>query len=999
VRPEPSALPWVVDRPGLTALLEQRWTHRVVTLVAGAGFGKSTVLGMVIRPPGSREERTDHYVALDPSCGSRTELVRRLATAAGVTLDVDDPGALVDALDDRAGHHCLLLDDVHDIGDQGSVVEALTALVEALSPRVHVVLASRRPIPIPLARARAAGHVLDLTEADLAYSEAELDAVAALTGTAAAQLEGTGGWPALVSLTVRTGHQGALDFLAEEVLTELDAKTFDALAVAALAGTAEPEVLSHVAGFDGDPYEIASTVPLVSIDAAGAITPHALWAPAMTRQLAPDVRQRLLLELTDERRSQGDHRRALQMALQLADATTVAEVVRDLCATGHLDVDLEEIARWVRAAPRALSEHPEGRLLDAIARRATDPTGDETRARLEESVAELRAAGIVGCEVVALSELGLVLRWRGEADDLMPHVARLLELDAAGHRAASALAAFARGAIADQLGDSELTLASIEGLRRGDLPDAWMALVEFQRCHQLLLLGRPRDALDAARRSKDLGPPGYVGGWCAERSATWHLGVTRPLLDLLPMADEIDRPTAIDEIWVGAWFGAMQASAGRTDDAARNIAVATKALRSTTPPELVGFVEWARAALAVAHHEPERARALVAGFLAVYPVTAPLGRRFAARAPALVDLLLGDELGLDLAEVLDGPWQRQVLSVGRQLRALRAGAAPEPWPEPGLVLCALALPWAVELAVRGHLAGHDQARALAHHLLEVAGDTVTEEVEHHLDPDLRAAAQVLFAHEVRPGAPVVCLLGPVSVTGDPDLEGLEELRRRRVRELLAVVALEGPVSREALADALWPDLPPERAAANLRVNLTYLGRIRNAAGTRLVQDSPRGLILAEGVDIDVARVEHLAREASTARRAGYASTAVRLYHQAADLFRGKPLADTRNGTWFEHEAHRLEAGAVRAASTGAHLALEVGDPDLAVHLAETAVGMDRYDEPAWRVLLRARQRLGDHAGAAAAAGRLSAVLDELGTEPDDELRAALAAGRPATPTG
>ena len=48
------------------------------------------------------------------------------------------------------------------------------------------------------------------------------------------------------------------------------------------------------------------------------------------------------------------------------------------------------------------------------------------------------------------------------------------------------------------------------------------------------------------------------------------------------------------------------------------------------------------------------------------------------------------------------------------------------------------------------------------------------------------------------------------------------MRRRRVRELLTVLAVHGELDRVRVMGLLWPELGPEAAARNLRVTLTYL---------------------------------------------------------------------------------------------------------------------------------------------------------------------------------
>src|SRR5690606_2163609 len=136
------------------------------------------------------------------------------------------------------------------------------------------------------------------------------------------------------SLTVRQGYTGALDFLAEEIIEDLDAATCDALMAASLAGGADPEMLRQVTGFDGDLRQVASGVPLVTIDRNLVLTPHALWSEALHAQMEPGERERVLARLVDAHLERGRHGDALQLALNLSDGDSVAAVVRELCAPG-----------------------------------------------------------------------------------------------------------------------------------------------------------------------------------------------------------------------------------------------------------------------------------------------------------------------------------------------------------------------------------------------------------------------------------------------------------------------------------------------------------------------------------------------------------------------------------------------------------------------------------------------------------------------------------------
>lgn len=820
---EPDDLPWLIDRPRVTALLAQRWQRRVTTVVAGAGFGKSTAIALAIRESAADPERTDHLIRLDASRGSAARFTQLLAETLGAENE-GDPERIVAQLADRPGEHCLIFDDVHELPEGSAGRRALAAVLDHLPVNTGLVLLSRTEPPVPLARLRAAGQVIDITEAELGYDPDELRAVADATGSAVDELAAAGAWPALVSLIASRGHRGAWEFLAEEVLAELDQPTRDALAVAAFADGADAALLHQVAGVEAAPRSIATAVPLTTVDDAGRLVPHALWSQVLGAVAAPE----LLRELVDQLLVREEPFAALRVAVRLGDPKVLATVVRALCAAEFVGFDTASLSPLLAAAPPGFSELPEGRLLAAILAAHRDPMDEATRLALTASAREFRKLRLVDCEVVALSELAMVLRWQARSKRLLLIIRRLFVLAAGGHATAARLASFARAVIADREGDSEKSLAAVAELRRGHLQDGWIALVDFVRCHQLLNLGRIREAYDAAARSRELGLPGFHGGWCSAFSAEWHLGVTRARVDQLPFADEVPDASPIDQIWIGAWFGAMQAYAGRHEAAARNIAAAERALHARLDTQLVGFVVWARAAMAVAEHDEPRAREALRDYLRRHRAGSPLGRRLLVRAPAMAELLLGHELPTGWAQSLSGPWQQAMLEVAIAFRALRAGEPVGAIPEPGLVLCALPLPWAVEFAARAEQAGHPQAGALAELILEVSGPAARTEAERHLAPELQEVASRLFAGSGR---------SPASTA----IESLTAAERRVLEEVTRgltnqQIGAQLGISARTVANHLYSAYGKLGAASRTEAALLVRDAARAVGATQVQQD-------------------------------------------------------------------------------------------------------------------------------------------------------------------
>jgi LuxR family maltose regulon positive regulatory protein len=246
----------LVARPRLLDLLDATLApgHRLTVVSAPAGFGKTTLLAdwrasLVERPA----PPTVGWVSLDAGDNDLTRLMTHLLAA----LDVDPAlldavsaastgavlPALVNELTRGGGARVVVLDDYHVIGST-PVHEAVTFLLDHLPEHVRLLVATRSDPPLPLARLRSRGQLVEVRAADLRFSQPEardfLTRVMGLdltTADAAALDERTEGWAAglqLAALSLRglddpkdvasfiaafTGsHRFVIDYLADEVL-------------------------------------------------------------------------------------------------------------------------------------------------------------------------------------------------------------------------------------------------------------------------------------------------------------------------------------------------------------------------------------------------------------------------------------------------------------------------------------------------------------------------------------------------------------------------------------------------------------------------------------------------------------------------------------------------------------------------------------------------------------------------------------------------------------
>ncbi len=196
-----------VHRPALERLLDEAERRRLTSIVAGPGFGKSTLAASVATERGWR------WYLVDGGDRSLTSFTRGLADAfelevAQNTLAGSEDSSRADALanvlaqrleEETSSDQVIVLDDVHELGT-GAAARLLESLVRQAPPELHLVLASRDEPPFPIDRLRGQGQVLDVDGSMLAFSADEAGGVVGHElGDPIHEL--TGGWPAAVQLT------------------------------------------------------------------------------------------------------------------------------------------------------------------------------------------------------------------------------------------------------------------------------------------------------------------------------------------------------------------------------------------------------------------------------------------------------------------------------------------------------------------------------------------------------------------------------------------------------------------------------------------------------------------------------------------------------------------------------------------------------------------------------------------------------------------------------
>lgn len=228
----PAMPPATVRRAGLMQRLGTVGGPALVSIVAPAGYGKTTLLReWGDQLPGAA------YVAVDGRDDDPVVLLMSIATALDRVQPV--PGAVA-SLDASAGRSLaatlvprlveatwahraptvLMLDDMDHLHGQTSL-DVVAELMLHLPPNLRLALAARRRLPLPFARLDVTGDLLELDAHDLALDESAARAIAKAIGVpisseqVASLLARTEGWPAATYLGLRAAASTRRDGRSE----------------------------------------------------------------------------------------------------------------------------------------------------------------------------------------------------------------------------------------------------------------------------------------------------------------------------------------------------------------------------------------------------------------------------------------------------------------------------------------------------------------------------------------------------------------------------------------------------------------------------------------------------------------------------------------------------------------------------------------------------------------------------------------------------------------
>ncbi len=1018
----PRALDVEIPRMRLVRLLEGRWDRPVTLLVAGPGFGKTTVLAQAVRAHQVAPRGIDVWVSCaaayeDPVCFAEAFLDAMSfdGCARGPGRRVaPGPREVVDALIRRAPLEvCLLLDDVHEIPPGSPGAALLREVARTLPATAHLVLSGREAPDVPLARREATGEVIRIGGEDLAFTDVEVRALARRLGRDARIAEPLHGWPAMVRLSLAAGPGAPWQYAREEVLCRVSDSQRQALAALAALGTGTAAEVAEVTGSPVTLDDLARQVPLVGVLDDGRYRAHDLWADAVPRIMTVRdehlLRERAVAVLT----ARGDLARAGRLACQARDWRLLGDLAVDLVHTTLSALPRTIAERWLGAVSPPVADNPAFVLLRAAVLHAgdfMDPRIDPMLDRAWQAMLDRRdqrgAAAVLGQAIITahsradLARLTVLAEWGDRLDGAVSPVVTMLRHNVAAMRAEGG-------------GDPEAALAEFAQAPAHEVPRALALSVWRFHFHCLNMCGRGREAAELADRT--LADAGDDLVRLSGAMARWFDGDPSDLNRLRRQGLGVVVAHAVAGSGTGARARPPEAVTDTTTAREAFVATALAAVMAASCGKAAPFSSFpcgdpadydnprdatlacaAQAAVAVARGAEPAARQAYARHLARWPVEDRFAERHLRRFLAL-GYVLNDRLRAHWDGVALGPSHLAARATARVLVRARAGdltGAAEL--APAHALCFLPLPWSVELAARLAAAGHPHGYKLGRWLADTLGPTVhrqfRETARSAQRPLAAGAVQLLAALPAPPTYRTqIDVIGPMRLTRDGMPVDAPELRRARVRQLLSALSLRPVLTRDQAIELLWPGLDPAKAARNLRVTLTHLRRLLEPdrsggdASYHLRTDGDTiRLMESEFLSVDLWTLDVLDKRADQARADGDIDRASALLTDAIALWRGDLLPDLHyvcspevavevDQVRIRHISHLLALGELR---------LMADDAAGSFALAERALSLEPFDARGHRVALAAALRGRRPGQIAAAHRRVCSALRQLGVSPD-----------------
>jgi DNA-binding SARP family transcriptional activator len=235
----------------------------------------------------------------------------------------------------------------------------------------------------------------------------------------------------------------------------------------------------------------------------------------------------------------------------------------------------------------------------------------------------------------------------------------------------------------------------------------------------------------------------------------------------------------------------------------------------------------------------------------------------------------------------------------------------------------------------------------------------------------------------------------IYLAGAVAVEGRVALAQRALGTPQAIVLFvrlaaepERRLTREELAEAIWPVAPPAAVDAALSALASRLRTVIRRAGADLESaHGGYGLTLPIDTWIDLRAADNAADEAEGHWRAGRQTAAWAAANIAVSIGERGLLPD-HHGGWIEQRRARLRTSLRRGLHILSDVSARHGEATLAADYGERLVALEPFLETGYQQLMSAHASAGNRAAALRVYDRLRTLLrDELGTSPSPQTEA------------
>jgi DNA-binding SARP family transcriptional activator len=939
----------------------------------------------------------------------------------------------------------LILDDVDVIAGDADATAFMRSLCLQAPPHLHVLLSGRDVQRAGMGADTRGGNVLEIGASDLAFTRDEVGALLALGASRPPAAEEvrrcwmlTNGWPAAVRLVAEAviGAGGELGvpalsdsgpwrrFAQRVVDGELDAVR-DALGVLSVVGTAGPDLLEAV-GLPGDAVALADLAErgllVVEQNPAGfRLSP--VLDRAVRDRLAPERAADIAVRAADWLERSGRYGEALDLyaageaeparaflarhghdLVASGAGRRVSEVLDAVGSGGEAVLDavyaqsLWTNGDWEGAVERfgkARRSYPDGQLPSGVAWRFGALL--YLRGDAEQAISVLARTSWAdppsGDDALAVAWLASAQWSRGQIDEAEASAEHASELArASGDARALSAAHVASALVAAARGDREMNdrhyRAAIAAARSaGDTVQA--ARIYANLASRALEEGRYAQAIEQADAALDIGAGHrFFTGLALSNKAEALLRIGR-LDDARACAVEsVDAYAACGSLLENGPHLILGEVYRQRGDAVHARLAAERAARlGHKADDLQALVKaWAALAWILAIDEPASA-----GQFADQAVdrATSLGRADALNAAAWVSLCASD-VARAMAFAKDAEAEarrtddRPNLAAALEVRAAADRAQRPALTEAIALRAQIGDPLALARArlSAGLLDGDQGAIDAARAELTSHGASVDVGLPRYLE------AAPTGASVAGPETPSIITLGRFSLTVDGEPVLPSAWQSRKARDLLKLVAARRgqPITRDAAAEALWPEDRPDVLANRLSVALSVVRRVldpqrRHSADHFVIADGRSVALRVDRVRLDVAEFFEALHEAETKRRHGDGEGAEAALRRASELYSGDFLEEDRFEDWAVDCREQAHSAALTVARQLARAADQRGNDEESAAYLMRLLERDPYDEAAWAALLGAQARLRRHGEARRTYARYVRRMGELEIEP------------------